>query len=550
MKKALIIARVSSVEQAATGYSLDAQAKLLTEYAGEKELKVVKTFRISESASGKQVRKIFNEMMRYASQQKIQVILCEKIDRLTRNPKDASSVDDWVKEDTQREVHFVKESFILNAFTKAHENLVWDMKVAIARFYTNNLSEEVRKGQKEKIAQGWLPTKPPIGYKTIGEQGKKIHVIDEAVAPYIQKMFESYASGNFSLAQLTKVMYKEGLRNRGGRRLCKSRMHDLLTDPFYYGKMKWKDVVYDGSHKAIVGKDLFDAVQEKLTRKLNTPQYRKHAPVFKAKITCEECTGVITWEQQKGNWYGHCNHYRECSQKKYARQDKIEEQLFPLFDKVAPKNELVLGWLERALKDSHKDKIEHHTKQRENLNGLIARLDQRLDALYDDKLDKKITPEFYEKKYKEWTTERSDLMESLENIGEANNAYYQTGFAVHELALKAKEIYQSEKATTDDKRLLLSQVFAGMSLNEGTVVGNYSDAFQFLVEWMPKINKIFEPIAITQGSALTSLETLNALEESFNSLIKNDINFRTDRNSFVESYPAFSRTESKVLLPG
>ena len=235
--KAISFCRVSSKEQADEGYSLESQEKLLEAYATDdkRDYKIDKTYKITESASGKQIRKTFKEMLAYVTERKIKIILCEKIDRLTRNMKDASTIDDWVKDKdtTGRQVHFVKENFILNADTKAHDSLVWDMKVAIARFYSNNLSEEVRKGQKEKIAQGWLPTKPPLGYRTIGDKGHKTHVIDEKIAPYIRKMFELYATGNYSTLSLVKVMYKEGLRNREGKRVGKSRLHQLLSDPFY-----------------------------------------------------------------------------------------------------------------------------------------------------------------------------------------------------------------------------------------------------------------------------------------------------------------------------
>src|SRR3989344_9505735 len=88
--KSVIYARVSSKEQEDTGYSLAAQEKLLQDYAGSRNLEVSKAYRISESASGKQIRKTFIEMLDYANSKKINVILCEKIDRLTRNLKDAA----------------------------------------------------------------------------------------------------------------------------------------------------------------------------------------------------------------------------------------------------------------------------------------------------------------------------------------------------------------------------------------------------------------------------------------------------------------------------
>src|SRR3989344_3125734 len=326
--KSIIFARVSSREQEDTGYSLDSQVKLLQEYANKNAFNVAKPWKISEAASGRQIRKSFMEMLRYADKHKVNIILCEKIDRLTRNLKDAVMVDDWVKANPSRGVHFVKENFILSINTKAHENFVWDMKVATSRFYTNNLSEEVRKGQKEKLAQGWLPSRAKLGYKTAGEKGHKIHVVDHAVATLVQKMFELYATGNYSIKALVALMANEGLRNEHGKKILKSRMHELLSDPFYYGEMMWLGKTHDGNHEPLISKELFEMVQQKLSRKIKSPQYRKHLPVFKGKIRCEECDGTITLETQKGHWYGHCNHYKQCSQNNYVRQEKIEEQLF------------------------------------------------------------------------------------------------------------------------------------------------------------------------------------------------------------------------------
>ena len=96
--KAILFCRVSSKEQEETGYSLDDQKKILEQYANSKGFETARIFRVSESASGKQVRKLFNEMLSVARKEKIEIICCEKIDRLTRNPKDAGTIDDWIKE--------------------------------------------------------------------------------------------------------------------------------------------------------------------------------------------------------------------------------------------------------------------------------------------------------------------------------------------------------------------------------------------------------------------------------------------------------------------
>lgn len=492
--KAILFCRVSSKEQEDTGYSLDAQEKLLTEYAQKQEFNIAKVFKISESASGKQIRTLFNEMLQYVLKHNINVICVEKIDRLTRNLTDAAVISDWIQADERRYVHFVKENFVAGKNTRAHENLVWDMKVAIARFYTNNLSEEVRKGQKEKIAQGWLPTKPPLGYKTIGDKGHKIHVIDDEKGPFIRKMFEYYSTNNYSVNALVTLMFNEGLRNRVGKQVGKSRMNDLLSDPFYVGKLRWKGVVSPAKHEPLISTELFNTVQTRLNRKNKTDlQFKKHNPVFKGKIICQECEGLITWEIQKGHWYGHCNHYKNCSQSVWWRQEKVEDVLFPLFDNVAPKSKRILGILEKALKETHVDEVDYYNKSIAGLKNELQRNQRRLDAIYVDKIDGKITADFYNKKLDEYSKAATDAEDALKRLNNGNMEYYRAGYAIHELASRAADIYRSPKATIDDKRLLLSKVFSNLSLDAHDIKPNYSLAFQFLREWMPKLNETFEP---------------------------------------------------------
>lgn len=495
--KAIIFCRVSSREQEETGYSLPSQEKLLTEYAGKNQFKIMKVYSISESASGKQLRKTFNEVLQFATKNRTNIILCEKIDRLTRNLKDAATVDDWVKEDPSRSVHFVKENFILNRQTRAHDNLVWDMKVAIARFYANNLSEEVKKGQKEKLAQGWLPTKSPLGYKATGERRRLIHVIDEEKAPLIKKMFELYATGNYSLGALTKIMKKEGLRGDKNQPVCKSTMHRLLSNHFYFGKNEWMGGLYDGKQEPLIPKDLYDLVQRRLSAKFGgQPMYTKHEYIFKAKIRCEECNGVITWECQKGHLYGHCNHHRPCSQKIWVKQHEVEEQLFTFIDQMASIGKNVLDVLEMALKESHSGEIDYNNNRREEINKIIRIAEQRIEGAYRDKLDGRMPVDLCEKLIKKSTEEKEDAINSLAKLNEDRFIYYQAGISIHELATKAKEIYENEKITIENKRLLLSEIFSNLTLNEGKIGVNYTFGFEFLLNWMPKLKTNFEPSKI------------------------------------------------------
>lgn len=500
--KTVLLCRVSSKEQEESGYSLPAQEKLLKEYSQKKDFKLMKVFSISESASGKKQREIFDSMMKYTKKHQVKVLICEKADRLTRNFKDMVMIDEWLDMDEERQVHLVKDSLILHKNSRSQEKLNWGIRILFAKNYIDNLSEEVKKGQKEKIAQGWLPTKPPLGYKTVGEKGRKIHVIDKQKAPLIKKMYELYSTGNYSVKTLVEKMYEEGLRNNTGNKLVKSRLHSLLTDPFYIKKNRWNGELYPGKQDAFISTELFDKVQNLLKSK-TTPRYRKHNHLFKGILKCAECKGTITWEVQKGIIYGHCNHYKNCSQKTWSKEPEVEAQLKDGLSILQIKNKRLVDWIRKALKESHKDEVEYYSSTQNELQEQHDRIKQRLDRLYDDKLDGKISEDFYENKFKQFSEEKERVVSSIQRHSHADTKYLQLGSTLYDLSQRATDIY--DKAKIDDKRQLLRLVFSKMTLDEGKLDFKYTPAFKLLSEAvsltnsskvtrMPKIKEdIFEP---------------------------------------------------------
>src|SRR3989344_3077161 len=416
-------------------------------------------------------------MMQYVQKQGLKIIICEKVDRLTRSFKDAVMIDEWLEDDEERQVHLVKDSLILHKNSRSQEKLNWGIRILFAKNYIDNLSEEVKKGQKEKIAQGWLPTKPPIGYKTVGDKGHKIHIIDENIAPLVRKMFEYYATGNYSLKRLTETVHQEGLRTAGGRKIVKSRIHQYLTDPFYISKNRWNGEIHEGKQEPIIEEGLFDKVQLVLKSK-TTPKYSKHDYLFKGLLRCNECEGVITWETQKGHVYGHCNHYRNCTQQLWVKEPDIEAQLLTGFSGLEIRSKRLAEWIRKALKESHKDEINYHSASVGELGKQHELLKQRLDRLYDDKLDGKITPEFYQKKFKQYSEELKGIDKSLGNHTNASLKYFELGMNFYDLSQRSPDIYKS--ALLDQKRQLIRLVFEKLILDGGNLKYVYTKPFQLL----------------------------------------------------------------------
>src|SRR4029453_5023990 len=154
---AVMYARVSSKDQEREGFSIPAQQKLLRQYAREHHLTIVREFVDVETA--KQAgRAGFGGMLAFLqANPACRTMLVEKTDRLYRNIKDWITVDEL-----DLVVHFVKENAVVSKESRSSDKFLHGIKVLMAKNYVDNLSEEVKKGLREKAEQGHWPTVAPV----------------------------------------------------------------------------------------------------------------------------------------------------------------------------------------------------------------------------------------------------------------------------------------------------------------------------------------------------------------------------------------------------
>ena len=134
-RQAVIYARVSSKEQEKEGFSIQAQLKLLKEYAADNGFAIAQEYVDVETA--KQTgRAAFGKMIAYLkAHPSIRVMLVEKTDRLYRNLKDWVTVDEL-----SVEMHFPKEGMVLSRESRSSEKFMHGIKVLMAKNYIDNLS--------------------------------------------------------------------------------------------------------------------------------------------------------------------------------------------------------------------------------------------------------------------------------------------------------------------------------------------------------------------------------------------------------------------------
>jgi len=485
---AVILARVSSKAQEDEGYSLDSQMKLLQGYCDTKELHVVKVFKITETASKEQSRKIFHELLAYIAHEDIYHLVVEKTDRFTRNFRDSVAIDEWLERDARRRLHAVKENILLHKEAKSDVKFMWNIHVSVAKKYTDNLREESMKGWAEKLAQGWMPAPPPPGYKTVIENGKKIHVPDEATKSLMQRAFRLYLEPSNSILTIAHEMELMGITTRKGRFYHKSQVQHILSNPFYIGINRFNGKDYPGAQEPIISKELFDKVQQKMHGKRPT-RIRQHNPVFKNLISCANCGGVVTWQLQKGRYYGTCQRTSDaCRGRKLLREDKLEEQVIAMLRKLVSPSEDVVTWVASSMRQRHKDNIESSTRLATSIKAQIDRIN-RMDAnLYDDKLAGEVTAERYEQKHGELMSEKALLEERLGTIDQSLGLLLEQKLVLLELSQKAAELYP--KKTPVQKRLIITKLFQKLTYTDDVVSVSYTNFSRAIAQNVLKTNDL------------------------------------------------------------
>ena len=428
--RAVILARVSSKAQEDEGYSLDSQVKLLSGYCATKGFVVERVFKIAETASKEQSRKIFKELMKYMTKNGIYHLAVEKTDRLTRNMRDAVAIDDWLSKDESRLLHLVKENIQLHKESKSDVKFMWNIHLAVAKKYTDNLREEAMKGWAEKLAQGWLPAPPPVGYMTITEHGKRIHVPNPATMNSVRAMFDLYLQPGQTVETITKKMREIGLTTRLGKPLVQSHVHKVLRNPFYIGINQFNGQEYPGAQTPILRKEVWEAVQEKLHGKRPILQ-QKHNVALSGVAQCATCGKQITWQKQKGRYYGACQRRDErCKNRKYKyiREDLVHDVVTKELERLLCPSQTVMEWVLSTMRQDVNKAADNREEVQANTRARIERLKSMDEVLYDDKLAGSITLERYERKH-EQIMEEIETLElaalSFDNtIAERKNAAY------------------------------------------------------------------------------------------------------------------------------
>jgi site-specific DNA recombinase len=459
--KAIIIARVSTEEQREAGNSLPAQVARLEKYCLTKGFEILKIFSFDESAY-KDQRNEFDRILDFVIEQKSKVaVCCDKVDRLSRNmfDKRVSILYEKALLD-QIELHFVSDSQIINSRISATEKFQFGISLGLAKYYSDAISDNVKRANEQKLRKGEWTGKAPYGYKNITKSdNKKDVIIDEKTSPIIYRAFDLYATGAYSMTLLCKKLNTEY-----GVSWSKSYIDKVLNNHFYYGIMKIKEKLYPHFYTPIISKALFDQAQQIKAgfNKKNRYKYAGRLYLYRGLLRCADCELAVTPEKHKGHVYYHCTQYNGKHGAKWIREEEITKQLSQIFRRLMMPQE-VHQRLVLTLNETHQQKIEFHNRNYDTLNQKKKMLINRIDKLYIDKLDNKISDEAYDKFYKQFRDEIDDIDARLGQLQGANDDYYNTTKYILEICNHGYDMFISSEV--DDRRQLIKLILSNLSLD-------------------------------------------------------------------------------------
>lgn len=381
MKTAVIYARVSSADQRDSGYSIPAQLELFKTYAKQKNLKIVQEYQESESAKASG-RKLFTQMINLVKENKIEVIVFEKVDRMTRNYADLITIYELM-ETYNVEVHLIKNSLILDKNSRSQEKFQLDINVVLARNYINNLSEEVKKGMRQKLLQGGWCHKATFGYSNVRRDGKST-VLPNEDAFLVKKMF-SLAFQGYSITKIHEELTPHFKKTR-----TRASIHNILKNPFYLGLMPTEEGLIKGNHEPLIDTFTFDAVQKQLNKRDKKVNALERSFRFSGLITCQ-CGAKLYGEVKKGKYitYG-CSgriYKKPCNAPtKYISEAKITEQLDTYLKQISitPEDKAVIdGMISKMFVQMEKESNQLFDQKTEEIKKLRDKI-MRLFDHYDE----------------------------------------------------------------------------------------------------------------------------------------------------------------------
>ncbi len=314
--------------------------------------------------------------------------------------------------------------------------------------------------------------------------------------PLIKKMFETFATGLYSLDTMIELTDQWGLTNRYKKLIVRTTMHRVLSNPFFYGCFKFHGEIFEGSHQPLISKGLFDKVQEVLGERTK-PLTRHRKFTYSGLIKCGECGCFICGSMFKNDRYElyRCSlrkRHIKCSQHKYINKSEINRQIGEQIKNLTI-NKMVYSLLMENIRSRNEEESKIHINGLEHWNRIEIHCEERISRLMDALSEGMINKEEFLQKKNEIITQKIEAKEKTRFHKTSVGAWHKYA---ENLIIKSSHIYEifSEGDEADKKSLLLA-IGENFRLKNCTVTFDLKPPYNFV----EAVNKSSSNLCVMRG---------------------------------------------------
>lgn len=427
-KRIAIYCRVSTIEQAEEGYSIDEQERLLTEWCSKMDYIVTKYYS-DRGISGKDIkhRPALKELLKDAEEKKFDMVISWKINRISRKLSDVLKIVDI----------FEKNNITFKSYSEPFETdtpagkMQFQMMALIGEFERGTIAQNVKMGMCAKARAGEWCGGRVLGYDLVpiddiqtGKRRKTKLIINEKEAEVVRIIFNEYANGKGYKA-ITNKINKLGYKTKKGNNFSVGSIKDILTNPVYIGKVRynvrqnWSEkrrrninanpIITDGIHDSIIEESLWDKVQAVLESKKGKP-----ARIYDGKfpltgiLKCPKCgagmvimrtTNTLKDGTRRRLTYYACGNWKNkgtavCNSNA-IRCDKANEYVFNKISELLSNDKMIKSIVTNINKE-RSNRVSPAKKELARIEKELQKLDGKKKKIFEAYEDEIITKEEFQ----------------------------------------------------------------------------------------------------------------------------------------------------------
>lgn len=446
--------------------SITNQKSLLLQYVKENNLRIYDIY-IDDGYSGTNFdRPDFNRLLNDIESGKINMVITKDMSRLGRDYIGTGNLIE--KYFPEHNVRYIAVTDNIDTFLDSSNNDIAPFKAIMNDMYAKDISKKIKSSLRAKMKEGkWVGGRTPFGYDQ--DKDNKNHlVVNVEQADVVRSIFDMCLEG-LSFFKIAKQLTNEGVKTpaqyysfewKSNYNLKYGEWHsktirDILTNRMYIGDMvqnrrskinyKVKKVIknnpndyiiVENTHEAIIDKETFYEVQKRIPKNKGRNE-KKEIHLLDGLLYCGDCGHRISIQSRRkkdNRCYTICNYYRTYMKKNLCtthsnNYDELERSI------IKSLTEICLKYINKdkiknsTLNNLKEDNKSNNKKELEKLVLSIKQINDNLDILYIDKLNKKITEEQFgrvkiklenevnikQKRYSELNTSMNTINEELNN---------------------------------------------------------------------------------------------------------------------------------------